>query len=439
MELAFLGVLGAVAIAAISFPLLQASVRTPVVGFWLVTAPSVLREAFSLPRASLAGFELGVGEFAGLLLLLAAGLRLTAQPRRFPVVVVTLMGGLFAVALLRGLVRGETTTLEYSNHLMLLAGVSYGMTFPLNAKAREGLFRALQSAAIALVAVFVLVRLGALPGSGTWGTLAAGNALIIALALVGRVLRWLRSSGGLTAREFVVIVGLGLAVVILQHRTVWAVLGVAAGYLFATARRKTGNLLAGGFLLLAAVLLLDLLGVQGSRTPFEAQGLTASLQQATADERTFEWRTQRWEATLESNAARGTVAVWFGSGYGTPWVESGVHATRTEPPHSQYVELAVRFGIVGLLLWSSLVIVALARLWRTRAWGKDADLSNEFLGIIITSLAVWSVTYSIVGAQPALLGFALAAALPQSGKTRDESGGFVQPITRSSFGATKAT
>jgi O-antigen ligase len=200
-----------------------------------------------------------------------------------------------------------------------------------------------------------------------------------------------------------------VAVLVLQHRTTWVVLLAAVAYLLAASGANAAKLVAGGLVLAAAVIVLDFAGLEGSRTPFEAESLARSLQQATADDRTFQWRTERWSAALETNRARGTEAVVLGAGYGAPWVTFGPHAARTEPPHSQYVEFAVRFGIVGLGFWILLLARTARGLWRDRSVGAASGISNEFLLLVVLLLGIWSVAYSLVGVYPLVMGLAIGA------------------------------
>jgi hypothetical protein len=395
-----------------AIPIVQATARTPVAGFWVVATARIVTEAavvaaWTLPLVEV---DIDLAEFAALLLLPAIFLRLFRRPQPGRVAVLGVAGVLFSAALARGMLAGGGAPLEIGNHALLLVGLAYGMTFSLATAEWRALDRALQQAATVLIVVFALIQLGLLPGTASGVTLGAGSAFLIALALIARVLRWMRSTGPVSGTDAVVAVVFAAALALLQHRTLWVVLGIALIYLLVTSGMRATRLVAAGFVLLVAVATLDLLGVQSTREGFTGESLAASLQQATEDTGNFDWRVRRWEATIATNLERGADAVWLGAGYGQPWVTVGPHAARTEPPHNLYVEVFVRFGILGLLAWLGLLLAAIVRLWR-RSRTEPNSIASEFALLTILAMMAWSITYTLVGVQPLLLGLALGAAL----------------------------
>jgi O-antigen ligase len=399
-------VAAAAAVVSLAPFALRAAFRSPAVGFGLMSAVLVAGVVLELPLVSVAGFRVDVGrDVVGLVLLGIGVLRLVSYRRRPANWIIAVFGGIFAVAILRGILTYGPGHLEFSGAFWILSGLAYGASFDLRGPRRRELLRVFQWAGLALVLLSGLVWAGA------FGDVQIHSPPAFLLAQVGLVTLTASVESRHVARRSMAYAALFLGVAtLLQHRTVWAASAVAVIYLVVLGGRRRSRLLVVIGAMAGLAVIAQLLGLAGSRTEFASTSLADSMVIAATDDRTYEWRQDYWRYTVETHHQRGPGAMLYGAGFGAPWMTFGPLVDRLEGPHNQYIEFYVRFGALGVGLWMALLAWVATRLWATRHHGTQVGLSNQALLVLVLMQVVWSITYWVDSWQPMLLGFALSAA-----------------------------
>jgi hypothetical protein len=213
--------------------------------------------------------------------------------------------------------------------------------------------------------------------------LTAAGALGLAFALIAL----LGSPAIAPRRKAICGAVLVVTLVIVQQRTVWAVLAVT-GLLWAAAslhqhstaqhRRLTAM---GGATLVAAAL-----GLASGIAAGSAFG--QSLAETTAKHSTLVWRLVGWSDLLHSDHSPAAI-VWglpFGSGY-----RRTILGTVTDvAPHSLYVATLLRLGLVGLIAMAVLYTNG----WRHRRQAADAlRVAPLTVPLLLVAMLVFSITY----------------------------------------------
>ena len=169
-----------------------------------------------------------------------------------------------------------------------------------------------------------------------------------------------------------------LGVVLLsQHRSVWVagLVGMTAVLIFATgglARRRA-------FALIAVGAWIAFIGwtLQGSSSEFFDSALSSN---------TFDWRTSGWQTLVSDAIARGPVTVVIGEPFGSGFVRTVISGVATGvKPHNWYVEIFLRLGIIGLALFSWMLITALF---------KSRERSSEWM-FALTAVGVYAFAYAV--------------------------------------------
>jgi len=268
----------------------------------------------------------------------------------------------------------------------LIVGASALASFALFQIARNGLHGANE---------FIEIRgelTDARPVSAEGALLIVQCLLIVAAGRFARSTRWLLAIGLM-----------GLAVLLLQHRTIWIVALLAAAIAYIRWARvaifvneRAAAAAAAAILFVAPVVV----ALTASSSAF-----ADSVRSATGQNSTLEWRTQSWTALIEANNS--TEARLFGlpAGYSTERrIGEGI---ATESAHSVYVESLLSFGVLGPLivawLWISIV----------RRRGSAAavlGISSVVVALIVASQALFGITYGLGPFQGLLLGMLLQAA-----------------------------
>lgn len=213
--------------------------------------------------------------------------------------------------------------------------------------------------------------------------LTAAGALALAFALIASLGRQ-----GITSRRKVICSAvLVVTLVLVQQRTVWAVLAVAfllwaAASLHERSTAQHRRLSAIG----VAVLGATALGVASGVASGSIFG--KSLAETTAKNSTFVWRVVGWSDLLHSYHSLAAI-VWglpFGSGYS----RTVLGTTTDVVPHSLYVAALLRFGIIGLIAMAALFKSA----WRYRRQAAaELNISPLTIALLLVGMLVYSITY----------------------------------------------
>ncbi|MFJ7337135.1 hypothetical protein ACIQUU_28285 [Streptomyces sp. NPDC101116] len=186
-------------------------------------------------------------------------------------------------------------------------------------------------------------------------------------------------------------------VVLLQHRTVWAIVVVMAvvGWALVPARAGQRLTLAAAALFSACVVTLMFAAGMFGRV---GSVLAGSFLETQDENSTFAWRVLGWQELLKGPK---TLVEWllgspFGTGYDR-WVGGVVISVS---PHDFYLHVLLRLGVVGLLTLLALYLV----LWRRL--GRVGD-GTTALRLVVVSHLVLFVSYSPFPEQGVLLGLCL--------------------------------
>ena len=188
--------------------------------------------------------------------------------------------------------------------------------------------------------------------------------------------------------------------IVVEQRTVWAVLAVAFLIWAAASLRRHGTaqhrrLAATGVAVLSTVAVALVAGVASGNV------FDQSLSETTAKHSTFQWRVVGWADLLHTEHS--AAELLFGFPFGTGYRRIIDGQVITVSPHSFYVATVLRLGLIGL--------VALAFLywnvWKYRHQAAAAlGISSLTVALLLIALLVFSFTY-----QPSFVMAAQVAAL----------------------------
>jgi hypothetical protein len=221
---------------------------------------------------------------------------------------------------------------------------------------------------------------------------ATGALVILEAAIVLFVLRW-------PSRRVGVLLAIVSAagVVALQHRTVWAA-GIAIGFVALgiwvvkqTRESRTRALAAIGGLFVAVPL-----AVWGF---FQSGTLVADVKEITRSDSTLRWRIDGWKDLIAANHSPTDVVI--GRPAGSNWERTINHVATSVSPHDYYVELFLRFGVLGLLI----LFILYAMLWKRRdEFASKVGLTPAVVGLLLLTQLTYYVPYSPDLAQGLIVG-----------------------------------
>jgi hypothetical protein len=226
--------------------------------------------------------------------------------------------------------------------------------------------------------------------------LTAAGALALAWALIV-----ILGSRDISTRRKLIFGGvIAGTLVLVQQRTVWAVLGVVFLLWAATSWHRHRpvqhrRLAAAGVAALCAAAVVLASGVA------TGSALSSSLAEATASHSTFRYRVIGWAELLHSDHSVG--AIVFGQSFGTGYHRSIFGVATDVAPHSFYVATLLRLGLIGVLALTFLYW----NIWKHRRQAAAAlGVSPLTVALLLVALLVFSITY-----EPSTLAGALAAGL----------------------------
>lgn len=410
-------------VVALCVPLLfLAAWRQPIVGFGLaLISVVVLALVLEFPSARIMGFN--VSPFEGLFGLLGLIGLIRLFHRRhaasLPSILILSLSLLFAFALLRGISSFgfDYGRLDFRVHFLFITGILFGASMPMHAEtARRSASTALMLAVASLVTLAV-IRLTWLP-SPFGSALHAADGLLLGQVFVVGLLAWSRGLRSALLRTLLVI--LAPVVLLLQIRTVWlaALAGLALfAFLHPFRFRKIAIV---GLTGLIPLVLLSNLGLDPGRPHFQRGTVFDSLSAAAADDGSWEWRRTYWENVLEDHLSRGPVAAIVGAGYGQEWERPSRQVTHVGGPHNFYIELFVRFGLLGLVVFLGMYICVLVVLFRNRTAYSGTLFSNEALMVILVMQLAFYIPFGPTAIQGVFFGMATASILVSRVRPKSE-------------------
>jgi len=413
------------ALAAVAAVLVAALARSARAGFLLLVGAYVLDSWLAGAPVSL-GVLVYPQDIVLTVLLLAAGMRYLLRSggeRRGPAIPLLLMG-LFALSLSRGigLYGAKAAGVECRPEFYFLAGLLYFSSFHYNPRQQKqilDLWLAASGVLLALALERWTLGLEALraPDEGGLSELRVLNAsqtMFLAFGFFASLFLNLSRRGPRWQR--MLFYALGPAIVLLQHRTVWAVTIVGLLWLAGQRVRLRTQFLRAA-IAMAAVAALWLVLVSGRATEIA----TASLQQSATDEGTLRWRLEGWRQLMLESQARNLFSGLVGQPFGAGFERTFEDVLVDSAPHNYYVEAFLRLGLAGLLLLFSLYLPAIRYLKRLPAPGRVfAYPDTRFWSMVLVAQLVFFVTYSPGYEQSVLTGIAVALRpLEYPGKTAE--------------------
>jgi hypothetical protein len=401
-----------VAAAAAGVLLLDATIRRTPVGVGLVLVAAALNITFpELPYGSLGGFNIFLWDVVSTLVLCAAVARLL-RSRGLSVPQWLLIA--FGLVVLLSLVQGvfeyglNNAVVEFRRYYSFVSIALYFST----AEPKPGLLDRIGRAWMVLAAFLLLLTLlrWALQPFGLSGwaagveggmrVIAASATLVLLQGFVIGGVAWIRGDASPWIRRLTPALLAG--VVLLQHRTVWAVLLVVVTLMFLLQRGAAQKLIP--LIVLGLVVVSALSMTVLDRGALE---LTEQLEESAVDRRTWDWRVEGWRALFEESGPQYPAEYLVGRPFGAGFDRVLDGSLVSVSPHSFYVEGFLRTGLLGLGLLAAMYVTAL------RHMGSSDDdrglLSVRTLFLLLVVHPIFFIPYTPAQEQGILLGLALAA------------------------------
>lgn len=417
MDLGALVVLAVVGVVGLL--VLEVTIRRTDVGAALVLLLLVVEEAAPGPALGVpvGPFFVHVGDLLFVLLVAAAAARMLrsrrlSTPQRLMVA--------FTLLVLWSTARGwsDFGVQESINNgrvfLRFAAAALYFSTVQPREDILDRVGRLWVAASAALVALVVL-RWAALAAGVSGGILGAPTDLRVVPADAALVI----AQGALLSLPMLADRGRGLlrfiapvflvAVLLLQHRSVWVVTVAGIAYLLYRERALGRELLVA---LLAGLALVSILGVVLFGGQAELQ-VGDELAESAQNSDTFVWRAEGWRALMRDSGPEDAAEWVAGRSMGSGWDRVLSHGrTVYVSPHNFYLESLLRVGVVGLaaLLLVYAIVLRDTAVAPPPRGAKRPALPVHVLHVLVAVQLLFYIPYSTDTTQGLLLGLGCAAA-----------------------------
>jgi hypothetical protein len=362
--------------------------------FAVLAATSNLRTPLLTAAIDLAGFQLAPLDLVCAVLFCAAIGRTLAdlRSRRLRAGLVLLLVLLLAVNSLRGAASYEVplVAIEARPWFYLLTSALFAVTGPVPGPRWQRMLRVYCGwLVVAAIAGFAATGIASVSTrvqvNGTAvdpRPVTAAGALVL---LTGLVLL-LGPGAGRRAYRLPALAVLAVTLVLLQHRTLW-VTGLAALMVVAVARvRAGGRPLASVVLGSGSVGVLVLVGLLTGEV--QRSAVVSSAGNAVSSENSLAWRVSGWHELLRGHLD--PPRLLFGDPFGAGYLRTIDGQQVGFSPHSQYVEVLLRFGAVGLACCLLFVVVA----WRGAARsGPALGVDPVLVRALLVAFVLYGITY----------------------------------------------
>ncbi len=223
---------------------------------------------------------------------------------------------------------------------------------------------------------------------------------------------------------------LALSVLVLQHRTAWIAFVAAMVFSSVAGRQALKGkssalkvLLAMGVIIIAAVVA----GGGGGRL---GKSLGHSVEEVSAERSTFTWRTQSWTELLGDWVHSGPVALAVGRPYGSGWSrwvqDQGKEVDVN--PHSNYVYLLLRVGLIGTVGVLGAILLALKQLLTRRQDPVAVFLASALVAQLLAFVS-YPGTYGVAFTTGLALAYARLHRKETEEPSTDGGGKAVHPVS----------
>lgn len=339
-------------------------------------------------------------------------------------------GALLFISFLRGAI---LTSLEPAgNNLRGLFYFWSSMTYVSSFSFRRGrlvslirIWSAIVGLLLAVLAFRWIAELAAWPIAEQWKSvgvwwprvLDAPAALVIAMGVLFCLYMHQRQQG---SKWWLPAIPMLIAVVILQHRTVWVAFagGAVVWLLIQRGLQKQLLILASALILLGGIVIRLLsAATPPAREMPETSGFANPL--------TFQWRLDLWEETIDQYMVTPSDII-LGVPFGVEREVQVWGGTVDVSPHNFYLRIAMRTGLLGLVSFLAIFGVLLLNIAR-RLFMREANgqIANELALVVsvFTSQLIYYLAYSPKFEQGLLIGLGISIwgriREPAGGATRD--------------------
>lgn len=312
---------------------------------------------------------------------------------------------------------GTTAGVEFRNFFYFWSGIWYLMTFQLTADQFNKIIRIYMAAAAVMVILAVLRWLAMALGMEivqTWnegGTslrvFDAAQTYFLGQAFMIGLYAYLNKTGENWWRTWLPI--MFICIVILQHRTVWAITFVSIALIFLLAgnvRSKATSTFALATVLGIAILLPL---ATGGQLDTVQSSLEHSVKEVGQEKSTIAWRTQSWQALVSQWAHSGPVVNLIGNPFGAGFSRH-IELLRnelTQNPHSHYVYALMRVGLIGIIAMLSVYYMALRNMWKNRFQPNQKLVDAKLLIILMVGQLMYFISYAAHYSHLLPLGFSM--------------------------------
>jgi len=329
-----------------------------------------------------------------------------------------LFGTVLMVSFAIGTIKhGTLAGIEFRTFFYFWAGIWYLMTFRLTAEQLDKIMRIYMfAAAVLMVVVFLRWIAMALEldiarfwneGGTSLRVFTAGQTFFLAQAFVIGLYAYLNKAGPAWWRALLPL--LFICVVVLQHRTVWAVTLVSVALVFLLAgkvrsKAATTFLLAG---VIGAVALVPFF--VGGQLDTVQQSLVHSVEEVGQEKSTLGWRVESWKSLLEQWAYGGPVVNMIGKPFGSGfsrYIEMSQNEL-TQNPHSHYVYTLLRVGLIGMFAMLATYFMVLRTMRNPDFYSAARLVDNKLLITLVAGQLTFFVAYPVQYSQFIPLGLSL--------------------------------
>ena len=240
---------------------------------------------------------------------------------------------------------------------------------------------------------------GGIFGPGGMRVLWAAEAFFLLQSFFIALVAW-RRTGNVRWGHF--SLGLLIALVLLQHRSVWVALLVGIGIVAVRDQEMTRRLalLAVFGVIVGAVFATTVFG--------EAGDVTEELAEAAQDDDTFQWRLAGWLSLLEGGGVDTPLQALIGKPFGSGWERQLGDRVVVVSPHNYYVETYLRLGVAGLMLLTILYLGTMRHL--RHSVDRGSLLSPNALLVLLATHLIYYIPYSPGTLDALILGLAISVA-----------------------------
>jgi hypothetical protein len=280
---------------------------------------------------------------------------------------------------------------------------------------------------VGFVPLGTIVEVGA---RNEFRALPSSAAFCVAAVGLLQFMAWMRGSGSRFSGTHALV--FAIVVLVLQHRSVWA--AAAVGYAAILLQERDhmarrlpwliGLCLAAGVSITAALEMgvLDRLAA----TLWEST-ISVGDSRSTATDRVF-----GWEALIDDWIASSPSTVLFGYPYGTSYRRVVDRVVVEYSPHNFYVQLLLRTGVVGTVLFLVATLMAMCHGLFARVESESEHLLQRGLGVVLLASMVYYVPYQGFYVHGAVTGLALGQLiryrLIRLARTQARSRNLAQPL-----------